>query len=246
MASTIVYMYGKKMCPCLKAVIPVAEANLRAIGALPPGGTLAGKITQGSYNTSVSASGGTHSGGGALDVIYSLVNSDRKLAAFRNAGIAMSRRMTWEGPWANHGHGIVIGCIHASPAAKRQVTAYRNGRNGLSNNGPDTGPRVPFVSWQIASLANRPGLPATGVSKPTLTQPDSQKENKMNANELAAAILNYPVTANGKKQELVQHLADLFVATAAQSAAVTAEANRDKALQKQLLDAINALSAKIK
>lgn len=237
MASPIVYMYGKKMCPCLKAVIPVAERNLRAIGALPKNGTISGMITQGSYNTSVSASGGTHSGGGALDVWHSLVNTHAKLRAWRTAGIAMSERLSWEGPWSPHGHGIVIGCPHASWAAQNQVTAYRNGRNGLRNNGPDRGPRVPFISWQVASLTQAPGLPSTGST--------NNKEIKMDPNDLAAAILRYPVTANGKKQALVQHLADMFVATAAQSAAVTAEVNRDKAYQSQLLDAINKLSAKI-
>lgn len=245
MASSIVYMYGKKMCPCLRAVIPVAEANLRAIGALPPGGTIRGLITQGSYNTSVSASGGTHSGGGALDVVYSLVNSDRKLAAWRNAGIAMWARRRWEGPWSDHGHGIVIGCVHASASAKRQVTSYRNGRNGLRSNGPDTGPRVPIISWQIAALPAKPGLPSTGATAPSTGSTTPSKENEMNPNDIAAAILKFPVTANGKKQALVQHLADMFVAVAAQSNAVVTETNRDKAQQQQLLDLLKQIQAKL-
>jgi hypothetical protein len=37
-----------------------------------------------------------------------------------------------------------------SSGAADQVNDYRNGRNGLANNGPDTGPDVPYITWQDA------------------------------------------------------------------------------------------------
>ncbi|WP_133755401.1 hypothetical protein [Naumannella halotolerans] len=45
------------------------------------------------------------------------------------------------------------GCPHAHPSAKAQVTAYRNGRDGLARNGPDNYPRPGYITWQQALKA---------------------------------------------------------------------------------------------
>jgi hypothetical protein len=94
-------------------------------------------IVQGSYNPGgVGASGGTHDGGGAVDLVwYDIRRKNRQL---RKANFAGWPRRTLPGEWERHWHGILIGNDKASREAKAQVVAYRNGRNGLANNGPDT------------------------------------------------------------------------------------------------------------
>lgn len=119
-------------------------------------------VTQGSYNTSVGASAGTHSGGGAVDISvrglgWSSIST--LVIALRKAGFAAWYRSPSEGPWPAHIHAIAIGDKELSAAAARQVSAYKAGRNGLANNGRDTGPRV-------ASKYYSPGFLARYTSKP--------------------------------------------------------------------------------
>jgi hypothetical protein len=104
-------------------------------------------LTQGSYSTSVGASAGTHAGGGALDVrARDLTGSQRDSVvwALRRIGFAAWLRTPSQGDWPYHIHAVAIGDKKLSDAAKAQVTAYKNGRNGLANNGPDDGPRVAY------------------------------------------------------------------------------------------------------
>lgn len=99
-------------------------------------------LTQGSYSN-VAASAGTHSGGGALDIrARDLTDTERKRVELgaRQLGFAAWLRTPQQGDWPYHIHGIAIGCPDMSPAAADQVVAYKRGRNGLANNGPDTGP----------------------------------------------------------------------------------------------------------
>lgn len=108
--------------------------------------------TQGSYNTSVQASGGTHAGGGAVDLDvdgWSDQEIDLCVLQGRIVGFSMWHRQTWQGPWIEHIHGVANGCPDLSPAAAAQVVDYRNGRNGLKNKGPDDGPDVPYTTWEI-------------------------------------------------------------------------------------------------
>lgn len=108
-------------------------------------------ITQGSYNTSVEQSAGTHAGGGAVDISTADMSRRRKqkvLRALRRAGFAAWLRTTSQGPWPEHIHAILVDHPALSPAAARQVAAYRAGRNGLANNAPDDGPRVPITTWR--------------------------------------------------------------------------------------------------
>lgn len=92
---------------------------------------------QGSYNTSVSASAGTHSGGGAIDLRP--YDTERVVRAMRAVGFA-----AWHRPynWDNAGgiehiHAVLIGCPDLAPAAAKQVIKYRQRLNGLANNAPD-------------------------------------------------------------------------------------------------------------
>jgi hypothetical protein len=107
------------------------------------------RIVQGSYNKGVTQSGGTHDGGGALDV--SLLNRtanerDRIVRELRETSFAAWYRAPIPGVWSAHIHAIAIGDQEMSPQAAQQVVWYREGKNGLwpSGGGPDTGPDVPI------------------------------------------------------------------------------------------------------
>ena len=104
-------------------------------------------LSQGSYTTGVSQSAGTHSGGGALDVrVRDLTQAqiDKVVWALRKTGFAAWHRLPSQGDWPEHIHAIAIGDKELSAAAAAQVVAYKNGRNGLANNGPDDGPKVAY------------------------------------------------------------------------------------------------------
>lgn len=100
-------------------------------------------ITQGSYNAGgVSASAGTHDGGGVVDLAPA--DHDRKVTVLRAVGF-----FAWYRPelvrngvrvWPAHIHAGLIGNRKLSPAARRQVSAYLAKRNGLADNGPDVDP----------------------------------------------------------------------------------------------------------
>lgn len=110
-------------------------------------------ITQGSYNAGrVSASAGTHDGGGVVDL--KAWDADAKVRALRAVGFAAWRRLPHEGPWPEHIHAVLIGNAKLSAGARRQVDAYLAGRNGLANNRPDTGPRQ-FVDRRTRWPASR-------------------------------------------------------------------------------------------
>ena len=107
-------------------------------------------ITQGSYTNATDASAGTHAGGGALDVRakdLSAVQRDQVVLELRLIGFAAWLRTPLQGNWPYHIHAIAIGDRDMSLAAAMQVIAYRNGRNGLKNNGPDDGPRVHWTEY---------------------------------------------------------------------------------------------------
>ena len=106
-------------------------------------------ITQGSYSTGVSQSAGTHSGGGAVDIrAVGRTDGEREeiVKVLRWVGFAAWLRTPQQGDWPYHVHAIAIGCTDLSSGARNQVTAYKNGRNGLRNNSPDTFTRA-YVDW---------------------------------------------------------------------------------------------------
>ena len=101
-------------------------------------------ITQGSYNNSVEASFGTHSGGGAVDLsvlrrdTYTVLWDDIEplLRALRAAGFAAWLREYGElhSDSPIHIHAIAIGDQELSPAAQEQLTGeagYFRGFSGL-------------------------------------------------------------------------------------------------------------------
>lgn len=93
-------------------------------------------IVQGSYNAGgVSASAGTHDGGGVVDLLA--WDWQRKVRVLRAIGFAAWYRPAIPGLWGAHIHAVLIDHGRLAPSAARQVTAYRSGRDGLASNRTD-------------------------------------------------------------------------------------------------------------
>jgi hypothetical protein len=107
-------------------------------------------VMQGSYNRGgVSASAGTHDGGGALDV-SATSNQSKVVRALREVGFAAWHRLPSQGPWGEHIHAIAIGDPDLSSGARTQVREYYAGQNGLANHRRDDGPRLsPIPVWPV-------------------------------------------------------------------------------------------------
>ena len=123
------------------------------------------RLTQGSYNAGgVSASAGTHDGGGAVDIalkdaktgaLFPEVRRDRIRAATRQVGFASWIRDPSQSDWPWHCHAIAIGDPDLSRGARDQVADYRNNRNGLASNGRDDGPRTWVgATWEAYKAAH--------------------------------------------------------------------------------------------
>ena len=100
--------------------------------------------------------------------------------------------------------------------------------------------------WGIAKIGASSGIkPSTGgtTTKPSTTnpKPNNQSEedelmalSKETLSQIATAVLTVPVTANGKKAALVQHMAEGFVDDDAQSKKLAELDGKISALSKQL------------
>lgn len=121
--------------------------NIRTRDMLREAQRLSGGMTinlsQGSYNRGVSASAGTHDGGGVVDIASS---STTLVQALRKAGFAAWIRTPAQG-FSYHIHACAIGDREMAQGAKNQVQAYFNGRDGLARNGVDTNPPRPWPAW---------------------------------------------------------------------------------------------------
>lgn len=91
------------------------------------------RVTQGSYSTSVRASGSTHSRGGVFDTgTGGNVPLLRRInAALHRVGFASWVRSPSQGPWPWHVHAIEIGNKLAHSSAQKQVQSYLRGGTGL-------------------------------------------------------------------------------------------------------------------
>lgn len=105
-------------------------------------------LTQGSYNTGVGASAGTHDGGGVVDISvsgWSRAKMDRAVQALRRAGLAAWLRTPAQG-FSYHIHAVAIGDREMSAAAKSQISQWKRDRDGLAAQGPDPAPD-PYPAW---------------------------------------------------------------------------------------------------
>src|SRR5690606_39172713 len=119
---------GGRTCTCvIESVEKVVEPRLKAAGVIK----YSVDFYQLGYRTDVSASAGTHAGGGVVDVAQ---YSDKAIRIWRECGWAMWHRTPAQG-FMHHGHGVLEGCPHLPPAARSQLTQYHNGTNGLRGHG---------------------------------------------------------------------------------------------------------------
>jgi hypothetical protein len=127
-------------------------------------------IIQGSYNTGVTASAGTHDGGGAVDVWgKSLDDATRVTNTMRRVGFAAWHRTPAQGNWGHHIHAVAVGDPELSRGAAAQVADYKAGRNGLASDGPDTFTRAYVgVTWEsYAKKLAQPILHAWSINYAT-------------------------------------------------------------------------------
>jgi len=116
-------------------------------------------VSQGSYNKGgVAASAGTHDGGGVVD--FSVKEMDaldirRMLKALKDTGFAAWHRRIRPGVWSAHVHAVAIGCPDLAPIAKRQVTAFDAGKDGLASNEKDPSYR-PNPAVKFDQVSGRP------------------------------------------------------------------------------------------
>lgn len=119
------------------------------------------RIGQGSF-ASGSLSAGTHSGGGAVDIMFAGLNAKQRRATIkwlRRAGFAAWARVgpTW-GANNDHAHAILLGHKTASGEAKWQMQSYLAHRDGLAGNRYDPTPRPkPQPRW--SHRRGRPFIP---------------------------------------------------------------------------------------
>lgn len=145
-----VYLTGKRLTRQQRALI---LESARVVG-IDPAKVV---VTQGSWSSS-GLSAGTHAASGAADLRVWNLPPD-KIVPFciemrrRGAGATWPRTRRYGWHLGDHIHSLV-GCgdsgddPNLSASAKRQVAAWKAGRNGLSNNGPDPISR-PAV-WPVA------------------------------------------------------------------------------------------------
>lgn len=123
------------------------------------------RITQGSWSTSVSASGGTHGGAGVVDISTRDTTWAEDLdtvRALRTVGFAAWIRSPDEGPWPEHIHAVAVDVPGLAAAAARQVAAARAGRDGLARGGPDPHADlgVPVTTWADYQRTKEDDMPA--------------------------------------------------------------------------------------
>lgn len=98
---------------------------------------------QGSYSTSVAASGGTHAGGGVADVHCEGFSTSTRVIMMRYfracLGFGWHRPYNWDGQGGvEHMHIGEIGNPNMSAALAAQVVAYSEGLNGLADGNLDS------------------------------------------------------------------------------------------------------------
>jgi GH25 family lysozyme M1 (1,4-beta-N-acetylmuramidase) len=104
-------------------------------------------IVQGSWRGSsgAAASADTHNRGGVVDLrswnLPARISPREAVRELRLAGLISWYRTNAQG-FDPHIHTIDYGNPDLDPSAARQVIAWKKGRNGLANNGPDDGARV--------------------------------------------------------------------------------------------------------
>lgn len=145
-------------------------------------------VIQGSYNAGgVSASAGTHDGGGVIDVSPTS-HPERVVEALRRVGFAAWHRVPSQGPWVEHIHAVAIDDPEMSSGASVQQKDYYARRNGLAGKAPDDGPQLnPIPVWPV----KMPTVSAGRIQR----QFKSDKPRKTLAVQRLQHVLNYRTNA---------------------------------------------------
>ncbi|TWD80948.1 hypothetical protein FB561_2046 [Kribbella amoyensis] len=149
------------------------QLNLRTVAMLQAAEKLATfqfTILQGSYNKGgVTASAGTHDGGGAVDLAAADLDAGQRrtvVLVLRQVGFAAWLRTPAQGNWPYHVHAIAAGDKDLSRGAAHQIAEYRRLKNGLANRGRDDGPPGYYgMTWEIFRK-HHPGAPGPVVDLP--------------------------------------------------------------------------------
>lgn len=141
-------------------------------------------LTQGSYNAGgVSASAGTHDGGGVVDC--TAYDAERKVRVLRSLGFAAWHRKAIDGLWPEHVHAVLMGNAKLSDQAKAQVAEYLAGGDGLKGNARDDGPRDYLdARWTWKAL---PKPTDNHVTRGRAHLADAKRSLRLAAEELDAA-----------------------------------------------------------
>lgn len=137
-------------CSCVVESLPYVELDLLLRGLIRESVT----IYQLGYRNDVSASAGTHSGGGNTDVGQF---SDEQIKVWRRWGWTIQHRTRAQGFDMDHGHGWPLGCPHLSAGGRSQAAQWARGTNGLVSAGRIQG-TYPISTWQTALKENRVAL----------------------------------------------------------------------------------------
>lgn len=118
------------------------------------------RLAQGSFNSSVAASGSTHKGDGVFDArtagVGLTASETVSLArAMADSGIAPYIRDSRDG-MDPHIHGLVIDDPEMDPSAKRQVADWDKGLNGLNNHAKDRITYRPKVKIRFSWRQGKP------------------------------------------------------------------------------------------
>lgn len=111
-------------------------------------------LTQGCCNKGgVAQSAGTHDCEGVIDLsVRGLTQTqiNRLVKYLRMVGFAAWFRPYVAGLWGAHIHAVAVGCENLPDIAARQVTALRNGRDGLRSNrlDPHRGLDLPVITYE--------------------------------------------------------------------------------------------------
>lgn len=162
---------GYPACTCLAKWLPVYEAELQRRGILK------GKLRIYQLIGGAPQSGGTHSKGGAFDLLDLPGALDVAIAREMGADATWSRPYNWDNrKGMAHIHGVLTGCPHNGPA-RYQIDAVRNGLNGLANHARDTGPRpLSGRTWeQGIAWAKAKQKPQSVIRPMTFNFPDVDK-----------------------------------------------------------------------
>lgn len=143
-------------------------------------------VVQGCYNPGgVSASAGTHDGGGVVDLVS--WDAKRKVKVARELGAFAWFRPTLPGVWGEHIHLGIRSHGRLSPAAKNQQSAFDGdpARNGLASNLVDRTWRPdPLVTFKYKVDAGPPEPEPTRVARAR----DALAEAVHNLEEAAALL----------------------------------------------------------